>query len=106
MLTTAGASTQGGNPVHSRPVAEGSIRHAAELIDIAVFDDNPADISLIDTALRETGVQARLLTATDVEDALKLVNLIDNMELPCPPLVVLDLNFPNKCGFDVLNEFV
>jgi len=72
---------------------------------IVLVDDNPADILLVREALVWHEVKSELLIARDGDEAINLLGEIDSQLLPCPDLVVLDLNLPRKTGFDVL-EFM
>jgi CheY-like chemotaxis protein len=77
-----------------------TIRHVL----IVLVDDNPADILLVREALAWNEVKSDLLVARDGDEAIKLLEEIDSKLLPCPDLVVLDLNLPRRSGFDVLER--
>lgn len=83
---------------------ESTGRDIAHRVDIVVVDDSPADAWLIGRTLRENGVDPRLFVAKDGDEAFGLFDLIDATQLPCPQLVVLDLNLPGKDGFEVLRR--
>jgi two-component system, chemotaxis family, response regulator Rcp1 len=71
-------------------------------VHILLVEDNPADVRLIEEALKTTELQCVLETATDGEEALiRLFGETTNL-LP-PDLIILDLNLPRRSGHDVLS---
>jgi len=80
-----------------------SIARARHVL-IVLVDDNPADILLVREALAWNEVKSDLMIARDGDEAIKLLEEIDSKLLPCPDLVVLDLNLPRRSGFDVLER--
>ena len=71
---------------------------------IVLVDDNPADVLLVREALAWHEVKSDLMIARDGDEAISLLEEIESKLLPCPDLVVLDLNLPRKNGFDVLQR--
>ena len=71
---------------------------------IVLVDDNPADVLLVREALAWNGVVSTLLVAEDGDEAIRYIDEIDAASLPCPDLIVLDLNLPKKTGFQVLER--
>jgi CheY-like chemotaxis protein len=71
---------------------------------IVLVDDNPADVLLVREALAWHGVISTLLVAEDGDEAIRYIDEIDAAALPCPDLIVLDLNLPKKTGFQVLER--
>ena len=68
---------------------------------ILLAEDNPADVYLIEEALRENGVAFDMVVAEDGEQAMTL--LADpQRELD---VVLLDLNMPKRGGSEVLQQF-
>ena len=67
---------------------------------ILLAEDNPADVYLIEEALRENGVEFDMTVAEDGEQALTM--LAD----PARQLdvVLLDLNMPKRGGSEVLEK--
>lgn len=71
-------------------------------VHILLVEDNPADVRLIQEALKTTELQCVLETAMDGEEALiRLLSEATNL-LP-PDLIILDLNLPRRSGHDVLS---
>ena len=72
----------------------------AQNMRILLAEDNPADVYLIEEALRENGVAFEMLVAEDGEQALTM--LADpERELD---VVLLDLNMPKRGGSEVLEK--
>jgi CheY-like chemotaxis protein len=61
-------------------------------------------VLLVREALKWHEVNSDLIVARDGDDAIRLMDEIDSKLLPCPSLVVLDLNLPRKTGFEVLER--
>ena len=70
------------------------------IVRILLAEDNPADVYLIEEALREHGVNFQLLLAQDGEQALEMV-ADSSRELD---VVLLDLNMPKRSGSEVLEK--
>ncbi len=76
-----------------------------ESIAILVVEDNPADVRLIEEALREGKFKNRLNVVPDGVEALAYLRRQDRYrEARRPDLVLLDLNLPKKDGREVLAE--
>jgi two-component system response regulator len=75
-----------------------------EVPTILVVEDCDADVFLLRMALRESGVAAQLFVASDGAEALMFADQIDCAAVPCPDLVVLDLNLPKFSGLRVLER--
>ena len=72
-------------------------------IQILVVDDNPADVYLMLTALRDARIRNEIHTATDGEEALAFLRRQrEHADAPCPDLVFLDLHLPRIDGYEVL----
>ncbi len=80
------------------PVTEGE--SMAEAVHILLAEDNPADVYLIEEALREHGVQFQLKVAQDGEQAIQLLTQDDARF----DVVLLDLNMPKRGGSEVLEK--
>lgn len=69
-------------------------------VRILLAEDNPADVYLIEEALREHQVDYNLILAQDGEQVL---SMLDN-EDTCPDLILMDLNMPKRSGSEVLRS--
>jgi CheY-like chemotaxis protein len=72
----------------------------AKQISILLAEDNPADVYLIEEALREHGVNFNIHVAEDGEAAIRLLSK-DEIQ---PDIVLLDLNMPKRSGSEVLDR--
>jgi CheY-like chemotaxis protein len=78
--------------------------HLAKQIVLA--EDNPADALLVHHALREHDIHCDLHIVSDGESALALFHRLHlDSKLPCPDLLLLDVNLPKCDGFQVLDGF-
>jgi CheY-like chemotaxis protein len=76
---------------------------AAPLARIFLAEDNPADVYLIEQALREHGVNYQLEVAEDGKEALKFLRSDTRVsECSQPGLILLDLNLPQHDGTEIL----
>jgi CheY-like chemotaxis protein len=70
---------------------------------IFLAEDNPADVGLVEEALREHKISYELRLA---QDGMEAKHFIDRMgsapDCPCPDLILLDLNLPKVGGFELL----
>ena len=71
---------------------------------ILLVEDNPADVLLLHEALSDQGLKPELFVAKDGDDAIRLLDQIDDSAIPCPELVILDINLPRVPGFEVLSR--
>jgi CheY-like chemotaxis protein len=72
---------------------------------LLLVEDNSADVFLVEQAIEFHQVPVRLVVAEDGEQAWRyLENLAANPDLPCPDVVLLDLNLPKRSGAEVLEE--
>jgi CheY-like chemotaxis protein len=69
-------------------------------VEILLAEDNPADVYLIEEALREHKVDFHITVAEDGEAA---ISLLTNSGVK-PDIVLLDLNMPKRSGGEVLDE--
>lgn len=70
---------------------------------ILIAEDNPADVYLIEEALRRHDFTYRLETADNGEDMLKMIASIErDPSQSCPDLFLVDLNLPRRPGDEVL----
>jgi CheY-like chemotaxis protein len=68
-------------------------------------EDNKADIFLIREAIETTNLRADLHIVLDGEKAVRFFEQLDyDDSLPCPDLVIIDINLPKKQGDEVLRS--
>jgi two-component system, chemotaxis family, response regulator Rcp1 len=69
-------------------------------VQILLAEDNPADVYLIEEALREHQVTYQITVAEDGETAMSMVTSGQVQ----PDIVLLDLNMPKRSGGEVLDR--
>jgi chemotaxis family two-component system response regulator Rcp1 len=70
---------------------------------IWIAEDNPADVYLIEEALRRHQFPYVLKTADNGEDMLKMIAGIEqDPSAICPDLFLIDLNLPRRPGDEIL----
>lgn len=69
---------------------------------IVIVEDNPEDIFLVEQALEYHKVKADVVCHHDGEEMLRYVEQIDSRAVPCPDVVLLDLNLPRHSGKAIL----
>jgi len=68
-------------------------------------EDSPADLRILQEALKEIGVSFQLLVARDGDEAMALLcRRGGDGQVPMPDLILLDLNLPGKDGREFLAE--
>lgn len=68
-------------------------------------EDEDAAVFLLETALKEAGIQVQLYRVSDGEQAIAFLQHFGAYEkAPKPDLILLDLNLPRKNGLEVLSE--
>ncbi len=79
-----------------------------EPLQILLVEDEPADASLIQRALRKGGVINSIRVVRDGEQALNYLfgrgKYVDRAEYPLPGLILLDLKLPRVSGLEVLRQ--
>jgi len=74
-------------------------------IEILLVEDNPGDVHLTKSALREARIANTVHTVHDGEAALRFLRREgEHADAVRPDLVILDLNLPRKDGHQVLAE--
>lgn len=69
-----------------------------------VVEDSRADLFLIREAIATAKVDAVLHIAHDGQQAIEFIDRVDGAAVPCPDLVLLDINLPRKDGIEVLHR--
>ena len=74
---------------------------------IWIAEDNPADVYLIEEALRRHNFEYRLTTADNGEEMLKMIAKLDrDPSEVCPDLFLIDLNLPKRSGDEILAQLL
>ena len=70
-----------------------------------IVDDNESDVFLIQEAIGATRLPLTFYVAEDGDQAVRFFDRADaHPDLPCPALIILDINLPKKQGGDVLKH--
>ena len=76
------------------------------ILNILVAEDNPGDVLLVQRALKAHNIRHELTVVQDGAQALEFIARMGRArELPCPDVVLLDMNLPKVDGPRVLSEF-
>jgi two-component system, chemotaxis family, response regulator Rcp1 len=68
-----------------------------------VAEDSKADLFLIRQAIAAAHIDAAVSVVNDGHQAVEFIDTVEaGAGLPCPDLVLLDLNLPKKDGIEVL----
>lgn len=74
-------------------------------VSILLVDDDQVDVLAIKNALEESRIANPVYVASDGVRALELLRgTEETMKVPCPRLILLDLNMPRMNGIDFLKE--
>ena len=84
---------------HSRP--EGTRENVHQIL---IVEDSKADLFLIREAIAAAGIIATLYVVHDGQEAIQFLDNVDRRVVPCPDLVLLDLNIPKRDGTEVLRH--
>lgn len=72
---------------------------------IWLAEDNPADVYLIEEALRRHEFAYHLETADNGEDMIKMIGGLERDPAKnCPDIFLLDLNLPKRSGDEILAQ--
>lgn len=69
---------------------------------IVLAEDNPGDVFMVREALAHHRIDAELIRQSDGEEMLRYIDALDAGEVPCPDVVLLDLNLPRYSGAAIL----
>ncbi|MEO8052615.1 MAG: response regulator [Acidobacteriota bacterium] len=76
------------------------------MLHILLAEDNAGDVVLVEYALREHHIQYELRVVKDGAEAIGYISRIGIPDgVPCPDLMLLDLNLPKIDGAEVIKEF-
>lgn len=76
-----------------------------EPLQVLLVEDNEMDVFVSREVLDRCGRSVRLRVLRDGHEALQyLEDLVQDLESPCPALVLLDLNLPKVSGIEVLTQ--
>src|SRR3954454_6926315 len=70
---------------------------------IVLVEDNPADVFLVELAMRENDILCRLTRFASGEEAVRVLCRPEE-NIFVPDAILLDLNTPRSDGFEVLRE--
>ena len=77
----------------------------ARPVEILLVEDNPGDVELTAEALRAGKISNQMHVVEDGESAMAYLRKEGGYAgVPCPDVVLLDLNLPRKDGREVLEE--
>ena len=73
---------------------------------IVLIEDNPADVFLVELALKEKGIPFKLTRFASGLEALRVLCPTEESgaDAPVPDAILLDLNTPKSDGFQVLDR--
>jgi chemotaxis family two-component system response regulator Rcp1 len=82
-----------------------SIRESSTPIEILIVEDNPGDVRLAQEILKESKARNNLHVAEDGVEAIAFLRREGQYaDAPRPDLILLDLNLPQRNGYEVLAE--
>ena len=74
-------------------------------ISLLLVEDNPADVRLMQEALKQTKTKLRSFVVKDGAEAMLFLHHGNKYtDSPVPDIIILDLNLPQKDGREVLSE--
>lgn len=74
-------------------------------VEILIVEDNPGDVRLMQEAMRDSKVLNQIHVVEDGVAAMAYLHRDgEYADVPCPDLIMLDLNLPMKDGREVLVE--
>src|SRR6266542_4340909 len=74
-------------------------------LSLLLVEDSPADVYLVREAMSREGLKVHWDIADDGEWAIRMIDEVDaNASIPCPDVLLLDLNVPRCTGDEVLER--
>ena len=77
---------------------------ANKKVRILLVEDNDNDVFLVKAALDAASIACDIEIERDGAEGLSLMSRIGRGEIPCPDLLLLDLNLPKVTGDRILRE--
>ena len=69
---------------------------------ILIVEDSPTDAAILSAAFDDAGCHQLIQIAQTGDEAITLLQQVDNVTQGQPQLILLDLNLPGKTGHEVL----
>ncbi|NME67556.1 response regulator [Flammeovirga aprica] len=76
-----------------------------KLDKVLIVDDSAADIFIMKRVIDRAEVTNEIVVKHGVKEALDYLSTKENNEYPNPNIIFLDINMPNKTGWDFLDEY-
>lgn len=74
-------------------------------VRVLLVEDNRPDAALVREALKRHGIEAAIQAIEDAETAAAhLSHIGSGLNLPCPAIVIMDLNLPRGDGLELLRH--
>jgi CheY-like chemotaxis protein len=74
-------------------------------IHVLLVEDNRSDVALVCYALKRHGLEATIHVIEDAESAGAYLSLMGTAsDVPCPEIVIMDLNLPRGDGLELLRQ--
>jgi CheY-like chemotaxis protein len=73
-------------------------------IQILLIEDNPGDLYLMTSELKQLSIPNNVHVAVDGEEALDILKMVKNKERHPPDFIILDLNLPRIDGREVFEQ--
>jgi CheY-like chemotaxis protein len=72
-----------------------------KIIQILLIEDNPGDIYLMTSELKQLSISNKLHVAVDGQEAMDFLEAVKNNDRHAPDVIILDLNLPRVDGREV-----
>jgi two-component system response regulator len=86
------------------PQESSTLDERSRKLSIVLVEDNSSDIFLVQEALDHHKINADLICHNDGEQMLSYIDNIEAGSVPCPDIVLLDLNLPRYNGKAILGR--